>query len=228
MLDRGSIAILLFSFSPERSASEKIWLRNRYKNIELHQRVHQRVQCLARRAGVDFFHIDEGQQQGRDFQGRLWNAVEDVFTQGYHAVLTLGGDTPTLTDSILQQSLNQLQCGHNVLGPSKDGGTYLIGFQIDRFQSIRHHQIEWHAGTDFDQLKSLLIRDEVWIAPVLSDWDTYLDIQHQLHLHPSLWLWRVIISDLLISFWGNLFLRSAFWIVQIIVFGLGMRAPPLR
>jgi len=228
MLDRGSIAILLFSFSPERSAREKTWLRNRGKNIELHQRVHKRIKCLARRAGVDFFHIDEGQQLGRDFQDRLWNAVEHVFNQGYRAVLTLGGDTPTLTHIILQRSLNQLQCEHNVLGPSRDGGTYLIGFQRAWFLNIRHHQIQWHAGTDFDQLLSLLTQEEVWIAPVLSDWDTFTDIQYQLCQQPAFWLWRVIISDLLISSCEITFVRSVYRKVQNLVFGLGMRAPPLR
>lgn len=228
MLSRDSIAILFFSYSPERSAREKRWLRNRDKNIELHRRVHHRMRNLARSANVDLFLIDETQQKGNGFQDRFWKAIDSIFEKGYQAVLAMGGDTPTLTASILKESLDQLRCGKNVLGPSRDGGTYLLGFQRNSFRLIRNHQIEWHAGTDFDQLQSILANEAVWKAPALTDWDTYSDIHHQLSHQPIFWLWRKLIADLVVSLSGLIFFICHLCQVHIFVLVFGMRAPPQR
>lgn len=55
------------------------------------------------------------------------NAFKDVFSDGYSPVVLMGTDIPTLPGYILEDALRSLEKKDLVLGPSLDGGYYLIG-----------------------------------------------------------------------------------------------------
>ncbi|MGB0415514.1 MAG: TIGR04282 family arsenosugar biosynthesis glycosyltransferase [Coraliomargarita sp.] len=68
-----------------------------------------------------------------DLGGRLKSAVSDAFDQGARSVICIGGDCPGLTRSQLHKALDILANGTDlVLGPTEDGGYYLIGLSRDR------------------------------------------------------------------------------------------------
>ena len=70
-------------------------------------------------------------QRGTGFGERLRNAVADTFALGYRHVVVIGTDTPALSPALCQAALKALVAGSSgtvVLGPSRDGGYYLIGF----------------------------------------------------------------------------------------------------
>jgi len=186
------------------------------------------MKSIAKAANTSLYIINEHDQVGYDFQQRLWNAIDGVFRKGYDAVLTMGGDTPTLTLEILNEALTQLTLGRNVLGPSRDGGTYLLGFQKDSFKQIRGHNIEWFSGVDFTQLKSLLSQDNLWVGPELADWDSYSDIRRELSNSPHFYLWTLLFKNL--SFCDSCVdtpLPYGFFEMMPISC-LGLRAPPQR
>jgi hypothetical protein len=70
-------------------------------------------------------------QQGADLGARLANTFAHLFATGYTGVLAIDSDTPTLPTAFLQQAVARLALPHNdvVLGPSEDGGYYLIGLR---------------------------------------------------------------------------------------------------
>jgi rSAM/selenodomain-associated transferase 1 len=70
-------------------------------------------------------------QQGTDLSARLSNSFAYLFATGYTAVLAIDSDTPTLPSAFLQQAIDHLARPHPdvVLGPSEDGGYYLIGLR---------------------------------------------------------------------------------------------------
>jgi rSAM/selenodomain-associated transferase 1 len=70
-------------------------------------------------------------QQGADLGARLTNTFAHLFAAGYTGVLAIDSDTPTLPTDFLQQAIECLALPHNdvVLGPSEDGGYYLIGLR---------------------------------------------------------------------------------------------------
>jgi rSAM/selenodomain-associated transferase 1 len=70
-------------------------------------------------------------QQGADLGARLANTFAHLFTTGYTGVLAIDSDTPTLPTHFLQQAVECLALPHNdvVIGPSEDGGYYLIGLR---------------------------------------------------------------------------------------------------
>jgi uncharacterized protein len=70
-------------------------------------------------------------QQGADLGARLANTFAHLFSAGYTGVLAIDSDTPTLPTAFLQQAIERLALPQHdiVLGPSEDGGYYLIGLR---------------------------------------------------------------------------------------------------
>src|SRR5437879_9191997 len=70
-------------------------------------------------------------QRGDGFGGRLALAAEDLFQCGYSAVCLIDSDSPTVSATIYAEAVALLAKPNNrvVLGPSDDGGYYLIGLK---------------------------------------------------------------------------------------------------
>ena len=70
-------------------------------------------------------------QQGADLGERLVHCLGSFLTMGYTGVLVIDSDTPTLPTSFLQQAIELIASPDVdiVLGPSADGGYYLIGMR---------------------------------------------------------------------------------------------------
>lgn len=71
-------------------------------------------------------------QRGDAFGERLLAAAEDILAIGYGAVCLIDSDSPTVPAAAFQQAVEKLlKPGDRVvLGPSDDGGYYLIGLKI--------------------------------------------------------------------------------------------------
>lgn len=69
------------------------------------------------------FHAFE--QQGKTIGQRMNHALKFVFAKGYEKVVLTGSDIPNLNARTIQSALDQIQ--DVVIGPSSDGGYYLIG-----------------------------------------------------------------------------------------------------
>lgn len=80
-------------------------------------------------------------QRGADLGERLSSAFEQLFSLGYERVVAIGADSPTLPSEYIERALESLARAENdvVLGPSADGGYYLIGmkaFHPELFQGV--------------------------------------------------------------------------------------------
>ncbi len=69
------------------------------------------------------------EQRGGSLGERMANALEDVFAAGYSPALLMGTDIPSLPRYILKDALKVLEKKDVALGPSIDGGYYLIGMR---------------------------------------------------------------------------------------------------
>ena len=67
------------------------------------------------------------EQEGRDLGSRMKNAFKWGFAQGFEKVVLIGCDAPTLPFGFIQEAFERLDSFHVTLGPSRDGGYYLIG-----------------------------------------------------------------------------------------------------
>jgi rSAM/selenodomain-associated transferase 1 len=70
-------------------------------------------------------------QRGEDFGERLAFAVEDLFRCGFGSVCLIDSDSPTVSSEIYAQAVASLARSGDraILGPSDDGGYYLIGLK---------------------------------------------------------------------------------------------------
>lgn len=89
---------------------------------------------------ADFFLIP---QRGHDFGERLLLAARDLLQVGFSAVCLINSDSPTVPASSFAAAANALaQEGDRlVLGPSDDGGYYLIGLRQPH--AILFQEIDW-------------------------------------------------------------------------------------
>lgn len=68
-------------------------------------------------------------QEGPDLGARMHRAFETIFERGYHRVVIVGTDVPSLPLEYYKQALELLERHDVVLGPATDGGYYMIGLR---------------------------------------------------------------------------------------------------
>ena len=114
-------------------------------------------------------------QKGENLGDRMRQAFADRFAEGYERVVIIGSDSPTLPAAYIAQALQSEK--EVVIGPSTDGGYYLIGMQgkvTDIFE-----RVPW--GTDSvmsETLKALKgQRAEAELLPVWYDVDLPEDLR---------------------------------------------------
>ena len=114
-------------------------------------------------------------QKGGNLGERMRRAFEDRFKDGYGRVVIIGSDSPTLPIAYIEQALQSEK--DVVIGPSTDGGYYLIGMRgkvTDIFE-----RVPW--GTDCvlsETLKALKDqRAEAELLPVWYDVDLPEDLR---------------------------------------------------
>ncbi len=76
-------------------------------------------------------------QKGATMSARIDSAFDDLFRSGYEHVVIIGSDCLDLDERIIRLAFRQLDHFDAVLGPTKDGGTYLLGmtdYQPDVFK----------------------------------------------------------------------------------------------
>lgn len=66
-------------------------------------------------------------QRGADLGERLANASDELFESGAEKILMIGSDSPQLDPSIFRAAFELLNKKRAVLGPTFDGGYYMIG-----------------------------------------------------------------------------------------------------
>jgi rSAM/selenodomain-associated transferase 1 len=90
-------------------------------------------------------------QRGDKFGQRLYFAVEDLFKCGFESVCLIDSDSPTVPTENFAEAVELLSTSEDrvVLGPSDDGGYYLIGLK----KPHRHlfEQIDWSTERVLNQ-----------------------------------------------------------------------------
>ena len=84
-------------------------------------------------------------QHGDDLGARMSNAFAWAFGAGYRKSLLVGSDIPTLDREGIDAAFAALDSHDLVLGPSEDGGYYLIGMK--RHLPILFREMAWSTQT---------------------------------------------------------------------------------
>lgn len=115
-------------------------------------------------------------QQGNTLGERLHHAFRETFDQGYRRVVVIGSDCLELTSDHLVSSFDLLTDHDVVMGPTFDGGYYLMG--MTDFHPTLFAQKAWSTPLVYSQtLQDIEALNLTWQAlETLHDIDTYEDV----------------------------------------------------
>lgn len=155
MLHQSKTAIIFFA----RSAGEDL-KRNRFSERRIHghliDKLNRHALRTIRATGLPILFSNEDNQVGENLAQRLSHAFSQAFDKGFQNVIALGNDTPDLDLKILLQAVNEIEAGNSVLGPSLDGGNYLIGIREKDFEKTAFCEALEVPGETHTRLSSLL------------------------------------------------------------------------
>ncbi len=122
-------------------------------------------------------------QSGTDLGARMEQAFDEAFNSGAEKAAIIGSDCPDLNGALLQAAFDALDTHDFALGPTPDGGYYLLGMKKPEPSVFRG--IEWSTDTVRDRtLEKIQATGQTCaLLPVLTDVDTEADWQSALRRH---------------------------------------------
>ena len=116
--------------------------------------------------------INFSEQAKGDLGYKMREAFRKAFYDGARKVVIVGSDVPDLSPRLIFQAFNLLRSNNMVIGPTYDGGYYLLG--CCDYYPFLFDQIEWSAPTvlnqTLDRITKLAL--DVLFLPLLRDIDT--------------------------------------------------------
>lgn len=117
------------------------------------------------------------QQTGYDLGQRMCHAFERELKNGYKSVCIIGSDCPGLSPAIIAGAFDMLRETEIIIGPSTDGGYYLLG--MHHLHKRFFLEKSWSTSRVFaDTLKDIKASGMKYrLLPVLTDIDEEKDLR---------------------------------------------------
>jgi rSAM/selenodomain-associated transferase 1 len=116
-------------------------------------------------------------QKGADLGERMHHAFDTAFNKGYKKVLIIGSDLFDLTSSIITSAFEALETYDISIGPSLDGGYYLLGMK--KLQPEVFKNKKWGTDSVLEHTLQDLKKQKIKLLKALNDIDTLEDLQQQ-------------------------------------------------
>lgn len=130
--------------------------------------------------GKDYIYLP---QEGQTLGKKMESCFIESFCKNYDKTIIIGSDSPDLPDRILKEALEQLDNSQAVIGPSKDGGYYLLGFNKNDFLKEVFRNINWSTGAVFKETMKIF-KEHNYRVYQLCQWhdiDTLSDLQNLIY-----------------------------------------------
>lgn len=119
-------------------------------------------------------------QEGEDIGQRMANALLAGLDSGAGQVVIIGSDIPTLTQEEIKFAFIRLNSVPAVIGPSRDGGFYLIGIgreHRDAAERVLKDRVNWSTPAVLAEVRDLCRKHGLLfeLLPLKSDVDTIED-----------------------------------------------------
>ncbi len=185
-------AILVFANSAQEEALHKP-ISGGYL---LFDELNKTIESVVKSTNLPYYIFSEKHQYGANFGERFTNALQDIFAKGFENIIAVGNDTPFLTKEHLLKSEQLLKENKFVIGPSVDGGFYLVGLHKSQFSVANFLNLPWQSNQLTNYITSLLKSADIAIEKlqVLRDIDTLQDLKfiHVFHKRISKSLLKII------------------------------------
>ena len=160
---------------------------------ELQRQMTEKTLCHARQTGVpiEVWHAGGTEKQMSDWLGddlhyvaqdesepgeRMEMAFQSAFGRGNRRVVLIASDCPFNRTENIQSAFEALRKSDVVLGPSRDGGYYLLGLRSYVLQLIMFEDIDWGSANELEQTLSSSAGVRLAHLPVLHNVDAPSDI----------------------------------------------------
>jgi len=125
----------------------------------------------------DDAHYQKKLQKGTDLGARMQTAFETAFKNSYEKVVIVGSDLFDLEPTHIENAFTALENYDVVLGPSLDGGYYLLGMKTLHPALFKNKQ--WGTDTVLESTLKNLNQQNVKLLEALNDIDTFEDLKAQ-------------------------------------------------
>lgn len=116
-------------------------------------------------------------QKGDNLGQRMSNAFQYAFNKGYHKVILIGSDIPDIQPDDIENAFKQLNNYDVCLGPTYDGGYYLVGMR-KMHGELFDNNLKWGNKSVFESTVDIAnnLRLKVGLAAKHWDIDTKEDL----------------------------------------------------
>lgn len=123
----------------------------------------------------DAKHFRKKLQKGHDLGDRMYEAFSELFSLNYKNVCIIGSDLLDLNPKIIEDAFNRLNENEVVIGPSEDGGYYLLAMKKLHLEIFKNKA--WGTETVRASTLKNLENNKVSLLEELNDIDTFEDIK---------------------------------------------------
>lgn len=106
-------------------------------------------------------------QQGKDLGEKMYNAVTYLYENHYNKIVLIGADSPDLPVEYISEAFSRLDSSDVVIGPSEDGGYYLIGMK--RPEDYLFKDIPWGSPRVLEGTINILKKQKIPYS-LLPEW----------------------------------------------------------
>lgn len=141
-------AILFFNRSAHEEAEAKEYFSQRKEKnaIQLSQELRNNSLKICNQSGLPIINFNSKLQKGRNFGEKITHAIQATFQQGFENLIVIGIDSPGLNYRHINRARHILEeTQSTVLGPSFDGGVYLIGINATNFNPQEFIELAWQS-----------------------------------------------------------------------------------
>ena len=223
-------AILVFVRDPKHEAEEKVFANHIgfFGNHKIAKKLNERIISQSQSSGISTFVIDSSQQFGATFGERFANAFEAVFSKGFEKVIAVGNDCLSLNCKSLWTAAKDLEKNDLVVGPTIDGGFYLIGISKRIFQPESFKKFRWTTSFLKNDFQAFILNNKITSSflETFRDVDDESTLKLALQELPKLYFFRRAIEKILAIYNFLLLTFNNHFESQISICFLPLRAPP--
>jgi rSAM/selenodomain-associated transferase 1 len=126
--------------------------------------------------GSSYFYL---LQKGENLGKRLQHCFKSSFDKGFEKTIVLASDIPEISENIINNAFKILEYKDAVIGPSFDGGYYLVGFNKKSYAAQIFDDISWSTDLVYEEtlrkIEAYKLRYSV--LDKINDMDTIDDIR---------------------------------------------------
>ncbi|GEM_PF-379481 len=197
---KDKIALMVYGKTPCIQAKQKrlFGAKNRKESYQLFEQLNQHAQVISSNSNLETIWIYDHEVAGSSFGTRYSKAFELIFEQGYDFIISIGNDIPGLNESHIQLAASRFENHKAVLGPTQDGGDYLIAIHRSSFDAATFAKLPWNTNQLHNELNSYLkVGDEkILLLEELIDIDDFKSFSNLVYKFSSGFFQKLFIQIL--------------------------------